>query len=247
MNDVSESVTAVKARIRNGKPVPEMDIKQTDRFLSHVDRSGPNGCWEWTSTIAPNGYGRMFLDKQQYAAHRLSYRKFKGIIPDGFQIDHLCKNTKCVNPDHLEAVSRTENVHRSSATGMRKTCKRGHLLTPENCRPNRSCRICANARERGYSKGKRNVTPLDPHEGIFRTALAKWGHTTQIDMAVEEAAELIQALQHHRRCRCTNEDVAGEIADMTIMCGQMRLIFGADLVDAKVQEKLERLGRRLAA
>ena len=51
---------------------------------------------------------------------------------------------------------------------------------------------------------------------IYLAALSKWGHSSQINMAVEEAAELIQAIQHHRRGRCTNEDVAGEIANMTI-------------------------------
>jgi len=84
-------------------------------------------------------------------------------------------------------------------------------------------------------------------ESIYLAALSIWGHSSQIDMAVEEAAELIQALQHHRRGRCTNEDVAGEIADMTIMCGQLRLIFGAEDVDAAVAAKLARLERRLDA
>ena len=86
-----------------------------------------------------------------------------------------------------------------------------------------------------------------PLKTLYLAALSKWGYSSQIDMAVEEAAELIQALHHHRRGRCTNEVVASEIADMTIMCGQLRLIFGAEEVDAAIAAKLERLGRRLKA
>lgn len=84
-------------------------------------------------------------------------------------------------------------------------------------------------------------------ESIYRGALREWGHSSQIDMAVEEAAELIQALQHHRRGRCTNDDVVGEIADMTIMCGQLRILFGSEYVDAAIKAKLARLERRLEA
>ena len=86
-----------------------------------------------------------------------------------------------------------------------------------------------------------------PLKTLYLAALSKWGYSSQIDMAVEEAAELIQALQHHRRGRCTNDDVAGEIADMTIMCGQLRLVFGAEFVDAAIAAKLARLERRLEA
>jgi NTP pyrophosphatase (non-canonical NTP hydrolase) len=84
-------------------------------------------------------------------------------------------------------------------------------------------------------------------EAIYRAAIGKWGIFAQLDMAIEEAAELTQALMHLRRRRCTEADVANEIADMTIMCGQLRLIFGAEVVDAKIQEKLARLEGRLAA
>lgn len=74
-----------------------------------------NGCWEWTATVNVNGYGSTQLGgrkgKRVYA-HRLSYEAYKGSIPEGLDLDHLCRNRKCVNPDHLEAVSRKINAHR---------------------------------------------------------------------------------------------------------------------------------------
>lgn len=79
---------------------------------------------------------------------------------------------------------------------------------------------------------------------ICSTALHKWGVQAQIEMMVEESGELLQALMHYRRRRSSLEDVHGEIADVLIMCWQMRLIFGSEGVDAKLQEKLDRIEKR---
>jgi hypothetical protein len=71
------------------------------------------GCWEWCGELSSNGYGRVWRNNKRIAAHRAYYEQEVGPIPDGLQLDHLCRNRRCVNPDHLEPVTRTENQLRA--------------------------------------------------------------------------------------------------------------------------------------
>ncbi len=96
-----------------------------ERFFSRVDRNGINGCWIWTGRLDRYGYGRMRADKDNTTAHRVSYEIHKGPIPEGLQIDHLCCVRKCVNPDHLEAVT-------ASVNGLRAQARLGRLPTWES-------------------------------------------------------------------------------------------------------------------
>lgn len=128
--------------------------KYLDRFESHIERTAT--CWLWRGDIANTGYGRVMVGptvKDQRYAHRVSYEHFVGPIPVGLTIDHLCRVRACVNPAHLEAVTRGTNVLRGktlSATHAAKThCPAGHPYDAANtCHSggSRICRACARLR-----------------------------------------------------------------------------------------------------
>lgn len=120
-----------------------------ERFWAKVDRRGRVECWPWTASTAGNqGYGRIRVGERDVLAHRFAYELLRGPIPEGLDIDHLCRNRRCVNPAHMEPVTRTENTMRGespNARNARKThCAKGHPLTPENVYifPGRSTRQC---------------------------------------------------------------------------------------------------------
>ena len=115
-------------------------------------------CIEWdgpTITTHGNTYGRL-VGRKMVFAHRVAYEEEYGEIPDGLVIDHLCRNGKCVNPKHLEAVSSVENVMRGNgapAKNSRKThCIRGHELNQENtwsrADGRRDCKVCDKIRRK---------------------------------------------------------------------------------------------------
>lgn len=105
------------------------------RFWAKVRKS--EGCWNWLGFKDYAGYGIFRIaGRKNQKAHRFAYELAKGRIPDGLQIDHLCRNTSCVNPDHMDVVSNRVNSLRGTspwAQNARKTvCKRGHPLVEGN-------------------------------------------------------------------------------------------------------------------
>lgn len=135
------------------------------RITRHIKVCAYTGCWNWTRTKDKRGYGRVSVFYKSMLAHRQSYLDFKGPIPDGMELDHLCMNPSCVNPDHLEPVTRKENARRAAEAGVldRKSddthCGSGHEYTPENTRftPQgwRDCRECARLKTQRLRKAKR--------------------------------------------------------------------------------------------
>lgn len=85
------------------------------RIVSRVDIDPETGCWVHRLTGDRQGYGRITYRGQAWKVHRLAYTAFVGPIPDGLVIDHLCRNTRCANPAHLEPVTNAENVRRGFA------------------------------------------------------------------------------------------------------------------------------------
>lgn len=84
------------------------------RFWSKVDQlTSPEGCWPWLGHRMPRGYGQVRVGTTHWLAHRVAYTLTFGPIPKGMVLDHLCRNTWCVNPDHLEVVTQRENLRRS--------------------------------------------------------------------------------------------------------------------------------------
>lgn len=125
----------------------------SDRFWDKVAIIPFHECWEWVGAVGSGGYGHMRVEGKTPKAHRISYELNVGPIPEGLVLDHLCRNTLCVRPEHLEPVTQRVNVLRGggvAAVAARKThCLRGHEYTVENTLVDnwgRHCRACKGTR-----------------------------------------------------------------------------------------------------
>lgn len=180
-------------RALRGRPMdqPVEERKMTPpahRFWSKVNRQGPlpqgrsdlGPCWLWEGALV-RGYGMFYAspDVLYVKAHRWSYEAEVGPIPDGLQIDHLCRTPACVNPTHLQPVTARENNLRSesfAAQNARKThCPQGHPYSGDNLRINRGhrrCRTCNIERSRLWREEQRGrAAALDvPLEVVFDVA-----------------------------------------------------------------------------
>lgn len=103
------------------------------------------GCWAWTSNLSARGYGYLTVNGRSRRAHRVVYELLVSDIPDGLELDHLCRRRNCVNPQHLDPVTHQENMRRA----RKVYCKRGHELNadsayiyPRDGRIQRQCKAC---------------------------------------------------------------------------------------------------------
>ena len=146
-------------------------IRTWERFWSKVSIM-PRGCWNWTGALV-DGYGQFWNGNKLVPAHQYSYEIFVGPIPEGLQLDHLCRNRACVEPSHLEVVTLQENIRRgltgklNNTNALKTHCLHGHPYNSENTilrsQGGRDCRICHREQDR-RSKLKRKQLPGETEE-----------------------------------------------------------------------------------
>lgn len=150
-----------------------------ERFWEKVNKHTLSGCWEWTGFKNKFGYGMGSFGEGRQYAHRISYEFYKGKIPAGLHLDHLCRVHDCVNPDHLEAVTPKENNLRGfgpPAINARKThCEKGHpfkgTLMIVSQRGWRQCRVCR--KESNYADYWKNRARILARKKELRDARKK--------------------------------------------------------------------------
>lgn len=125
--------------------------KEIKRHIKDNIKVSKKGCWEWAGNLSKDGYSKIWGT----GGHRISYQAYVGPIGMGLDIDHLCRNRKCINPEHLEPVTRKENFIRGDNISALKRkaadrthCRKGHELTKENIyiKPSDGARLCRKCR-----------------------------------------------------------------------------------------------------
>lgn len=144
-----------------------MPPRPFDERLREFQAASPDGCWEWPGACGNGGkYGWTSVwiteegRRQTKWTHRLAYEILVGPIPDGMTLDHLCYNTRCMNPAHLEPCTRAENVRRARKRRDTGMCKRGHPLVEGNLYKNaraRECKTCRRALKREAEQRRRRA------------------------------------------------------------------------------------------
>ena len=118
-------------------------------------------CWEWERGRS-QGYGYVWLDNKMQRVHRIAYEAIIGPIPANLELDHLCRNRACYNPEHLEPVTRKENTRRGKSGHMVTSCPKGHSYSGDNLYTelstgHRKCKTCKHTRDKAYyEKRKQN-------------------------------------------------------------------------------------------
>lgn len=147
----------------------DVSVEDVEVLIQKYVIPEPNcGCWLWVGPANTKGYGQAHIYGKRVMAHRMIYKAFKRTIPDGFQLDHLCRVPSCVNPDHLEAVTPRENTRRGLAGHKNKKkehCPRGHTYTDKNTKiqtrngvDSRICRKCQSIYgQKWYRKNRESI------------------------------------------------------------------------------------------
>jgi hypothetical protein len=140
-------------------------VPEVQRFLAKFEKK-PDGCWHWTGGMHLRGYGCFCADgRRRVLAHRYSYQHFVGPVPEGLELDHLCRVRHCVNPAHLEAVTHLVNLSRS----IRNTtpyCSKGHAFDGTNGK-HRTCSVCIRRRKKEFRMRAKARAALTEHTSSY--------------------------------------------------------------------------------
>lgn len=137
------------------------------RFEPKYTVNPVSGCWDWIAVRHRLGYGQFKDEGKMWQAHRWAYRHYVGSLEEGKEIDHICRNRRCVNPAHLRQISHRDNVLASptclaSINKARVECARGHSFSKENTSYRGNKRVCVQCRRRNareYMRRRRKEVP----------------------------------------------------------------------------------------
>lgn len=149
----------IKPDFFTSESVAELPLRFSWSMPQRIDRwmrrsvTADSECWVWTGARTRNGYGQLVIHGKHYMAHRVFYGYFIAEVPDGLDLDHLCRTRSCVNPWHLEPVPRSLNLRRGDTKrthmSSRTHCPQGHPYDAENTalrNGHRTCRTCERQR-----------------------------------------------------------------------------------------------------
>lgn len=152
----------VKCNLLEGLHMAYREKRETRlrKFMEKVSMNEETGCMEWVGAMLPNGYGQVGFRGKLWVAHRAFWVFMGKPDPGGFDLDHLCRNRKCINPDHLELVSRGDNLRRGF---IARGCKNGHPYSPEdfsvvkrsNGIQELRCKVCHRERNRKAKQARK--------------------------------------------------------------------------------------------
>lgn len=141
---------------------PHKTVSDADRILAKIVVDEMTGCWEWQGYRMPAGHGRVRAGGRKVLVHRWVFEHLVGPIPEGLELDHLCRNPPCCNPDHLEPVDHRTNCLRGIGQGalnaVKTECPKGHPYDAANTYVDflgrRVCRACRSAWQRRWRNNR---------------------------------------------------------------------------------------------